>query len=30
MAKEYIERNRLLEWAREFYPVEKSLCKCSN
>lgn len=21
--KEYIERNRLLEWAREFYPEEK-------
>ena len=23
MAKEYIERNELLKWAREFYPEEK-------
>ena len=23
MAKEYIERNGLLEWAREFYPEQK-------
>ena len=23
MAKEYIERNELLKWAREFYPKEK-------